>query len=70
MMFCKHITKNKVLEIQLVPWSKWEPILNFNVNIHASFKGDHPGFFFCIAILKFLFEFNIYDTRHEEDEHE
>ena len=67
MTFIQQITKNKVFEIQATTM-KYQPWFNFELAFNYRSFGDHPGFFFHIAISKLWFECNFYDTRHEDDE--
>lgn len=67
MIFVKQITKNKFFEIQATVF-KFEPWFNFELSTHYRTFGDHPGFYFSLAISKLWFECNFYDARHEEDE--
>lgn len=66
MIFTKQITKNKFFEIQATIF-KFEPWFNFELSTHYRTFGDHPGFYFSLAISKLWFECNFYDGRHEED---
>lgn len=66
-VFVKKITKNKCLELQL--WNDSGNITNIiNVNFTWSIRTDHAGFRFNFELLSFMFEFNIYDTRHWDNE--
>jgi hypothetical protein len=67
MIFVKQITKNKFFEIQATIF-KFEPWFNFELSTHYRSFGDHPGFYFSLAISKLWFEINFYDGRHEDDE--
>lgn len=43
--------------------------LSFNpIYIDIRWKGDHRSFFLQSSLLWFHFDFNVYDTRHEEDD--
>jgi hypothetical protein len=60
------LTTNWAFEIGF----SWNPgrISWFWVDIDIRPAGDHKGCFFSVAINKLMFEFNIYDVRHEDEE--
>ena len=64
-MFNKMLTKNVACEIGFN-----EMISSTSLGIHLDlayrYDEDHPGFFFCVYLWKYGFEFNIYKTTHRE----
>lgn len=60
--FFADISENKGLEINAYWHKDYWALFSFNSN--WTFKGDHPGFQFQFDILRFSFEFNLYDGRH------
>lgn len=66
MFFCGKISENWVYELAI--WGEgWDTPLSIDISIRT--KGDHPGFFTCwLVCSKKLFELNIYDIRHHDDD--
>jgi hypothetical protein len=55
---------NKVWEIQFTKWDYEDASNNYGIHCEYSTKCDHAGFRFRIDFWQFMFEFQIYDTRH------
>lgn len=68
MNYDKLLTKNKAIEIIILERG-WDCIFDLMTNLTLGRKHDHPGFFFCFSLFGYkILEFNLYDTRHSEDE--
>ena len=46
----------------------WDEQKNIGFDFRIQHKGDHRGVFFSMDLLFLFFEFNVYDTRHEDED--
>ena len=64
-MFNKLITKDVACEIG---FNKMISSTSIGIHFELAYRYDvdHAGFFFCVYLWKYGFEFNIYKTTHRE----
>ena len=63
------LTKNKVLEFNLFYNCSDGKSTSYELRIENQRKCDHAGFYFSIIFRRtMIFEFNIYDIRHWNDD--
>jgi hypothetical protein len=65
MLIDKKITEHKYLEIRL---NFYKPVIEIAFSLYLRKNIDHGGLRFLINFIFFVFEFNIYDHRHWNDE--
>lgn len=66
--FAKKISENWAIELELFRWfgSKYYFSL-FDHSLSLKVKGDHRGLYWVLYLIGCkIFEFNVYDVRHEE----
>ena len=63
--FHKQLSKNKSFEIELNHFGQF---LKFEISFDWSFKTDHAGPRFCLALFGLYLTMSIFDHRHWDDE--